>query len=56
MKILEEISDVLGTYVEDTKSLPQIVKDLDTQGKITDKVRDQLLIVIITYLSLNEKV
>lgn len=54
MKILEEVSKILGVYTTE-KSLDEDVRVLETSGRFTQRKEHELLILIIKYLHGLEK-
>ena len=53
MKILDTVGDVLETYV-DEKNFDSVFIEMDAAGKITAKVRNDLIRTIIKYLHAKE--
>lgn len=52
-KLLEEVSDILGEYVE-KDSLDRIFTQRDREGKITARVRNELIKLLIKHLDEKE--
>lgn len=47
--IYSEVSDILGEYVEE-KTFDRVFTSLDQTGKITAKVRNQLIVLLIKHI------